>query len=597
MMVTVPLDRSGGVPGHVSLRVERKRATRPRRAPLLMLTGMPGEPILRSFAADSWFSITAASRLRDIIAMDLRGTGRSGALRCRSFERASMTRPAVAAESCAAELGPRRGFYTAEDSAQDVEAVRQALGIDKLALVGGSYGAQVALAYARRHPDRVERLVLDSPFGPEGFDALYRPGLAAVPQAIQVLCRKRRCQHASDDPLVDLAAVARRLARGPLPGRLVGPSGRSRPASFRAFDLFAALFAALEGHRAVMGYIHNAARGDLKPLLRLGTRPASLLPAALRGDSRAAYAASMCEEARLPWSRSTPLAKRAAQTTALVGSLDPATLSPLGPRAALESDVLELCRLWPMGSPSPEPVRPIPPLPALVVASVEDMLAPVSMARAVANMIPGARLLRLRGAGHDVFGSFGSSCAALIRERFLAGESPKDVCGPEHKSYRGAAKPPPLSLREVAPDPRVHGAAGRTLTAVNMTVRDGGAILQRDLLTRIYDLRLAPRPRWRRILLEPARAGALRRGSYAMGLARRRLVLRGASYVPGVRVSGSLLFAQEPLERRGVLRIAGPGGPNGTLIVRGGVMTGRLNGREVRAPTRWGPDLGFTIGR
>jgi pimeloyl-ACP methyl ester carboxylesterase/DNA-binding CsgD family transcriptional regulator len=49
---------------------------------------------------------------------------------------------------------------TLEASVGDLEAVVDAAGLDRFVLLGISAGAPVAVAYAARHPDRIERLVL-----------------------------------------------------------------------------------------------------------------------------------------------------------------------------------------------------------------------------------------------------------------------------------------------------------------------------------------------------------------------------------------------------------------------------------------------------
>jgi proline iminopeptidase len=48
----------------------------------------------------------------------------------------------------------------------DLEAVRQTLNLDKVALVGDSYGGLVAMAYAAAHPEHVAKLVLSDSPGP-----------------------------------------------------------------------------------------------------------------------------------------------------------------------------------------------------------------------------------------------------------------------------------------------------------------------------------------------------------------------------------------------------------------------------------------------
>ena len=50
---------------------------------------------------------------------------------------------------------------------QDLDAVRQAIGAERINLVGASYGTRAALTYMRRFPERVRSVVLDSVAGPE----------------------------------------------------------------------------------------------------------------------------------------------------------------------------------------------------------------------------------------------------------------------------------------------------------------------------------------------------------------------------------------------------------------------------------------------
>src|SRR6185503_14912550 len=52
-------------------------------------------------------------------------------------------------------------WYTTRAAADDLDAVREALGFGSIDVYGASYGATVAQYYARQHPDRLDRLVLD----------------------------------------------------------------------------------------------------------------------------------------------------------------------------------------------------------------------------------------------------------------------------------------------------------------------------------------------------------------------------------------------------------------------------------------------------
>lgn len=65
-------------------------------------------------------------------------------------------------------LDPRG--YAIEDYASDLEELREHLGLERMRLLGHSHGGVAAIAYAARHPESVERLILASTLprhGPE----------------------------------------------------------------------------------------------------------------------------------------------------------------------------------------------------------------------------------------------------------------------------------------------------------------------------------------------------------------------------------------------------------------------------------------------
>jgi len=191
--LTVPLDRSGTVPGTVILRVERQKAKRSTRPPLFLIAGGPGRSTTRTFDRDTVSDLFGTeSRSRDIVLMDQRGTGGSGALDCPALQRGQAKVAAIA--ECAARLGPRRDFYSSTDMADDIDAVREALGAEQIAIFGAAYGTHVALTYARRYPSRVDRIVLDSVHGPNGADVFQRSSMAAVPRVLNRLCGRRQCR-------------------------------------------------------------------------------------------------------------------------------------------------------------------------------------------------------------------------------------------------------------------------------------------------------------------------------------------------------------------------------------------------------------------
>ena len=55
--------------------------------------------------------------------------------------------------------GPKE-TYTLENNVEDMEALRQYLGLDKIVVLGSSYGGMVALSYAVRYPQNVSHLIV-----------------------------------------------------------------------------------------------------------------------------------------------------------------------------------------------------------------------------------------------------------------------------------------------------------------------------------------------------------------------------------------------------------------------------------------------------
>jgi pimeloyl-ACP methyl ester carboxylesterase len=137
--------------------------------PIVILTGGPGEDAIG--AAEIYAEqFTMLRQDRDILLVDQRGTGRSGALNCALFsaqEPAVSLRdvfPPAAVERCEQSLrmGADLTQYTYDRLANDLEQVRQALGYGPLNLFAGSYGTRAAQVYLRMYPKSVRTLYMGS---------------------------------------------------------------------------------------------------------------------------------------------------------------------------------------------------------------------------------------------------------------------------------------------------------------------------------------------------------------------------------------------------------------------------------------------------
>jgi pimeloyl-ACP methyl ester carboxylesterase len=98
---------------------------------------------------------------RDLLMIDLRGTGRSGAIDCEDAQH-GIGEERDAVRACGAQLGAAASRYGSADRAEDVEAVRAALGIGRLDYYGLSAGGITTQAYAARHGTRLRSVILDS---------------------------------------------------------------------------------------------------------------------------------------------------------------------------------------------------------------------------------------------------------------------------------------------------------------------------------------------------------------------------------------------------------------------------------------------------
>ncbi|MGI9124204.1 MAG: alpha/beta hydrolase [Mycobacterium sp.] len=216
------LDPVAGATGTLSIGVVRARSvqTPPDAGPVVFTTGsdMPS-----SLQLPVWLSRSGADVLKShpIVAVDRRGMGLSSPIDCRDqYDRQEMREQAqfqsgndpvanlgaitlTATTGCTDALAPGDSAYDNARAAEDLERLRSTWDIPALALIGVGNGAQVALAYAGSHPEKVARLALDSPIP---------PGVGAEAEAEEQV----KAQQASLDAFA-AQCVAANCALGPDP--------------------------------------------------------------------------------------------------------------------------------------------------------------------------------------------------------------------------------------------------------------------------------------------------------------------------------------------------------------------------------------------
>src|SRR3984957_10928371 len=183
--LAVPIDYSKPESGVATIALIRFRATGAKIGSLLLNPGGPGGSGVQ-FAAGILSDLPSQLHERfDIVGFDPRGGGRSRpAVWCKSNAEKDCVRadpqvdysPAGVAhiegitkgfvQRCADRAGKQFLENVGTASAvKDTEAIRAALGDDKLTYVGFSYGTELGTQYAEAYPQRGRALVLDGAVG------------------------------------------------------------------------------------------------------------------------------------------------------------------------------------------------------------------------------------------------------------------------------------------------------------------------------------------------------------------------------------------------------------------------------------------------
>jgi pimeloyl-ACP methyl ester carboxylesterase len=560
----VPLDRTGAIPGTVPLHYAVQRLG--PKPVLVALSGGPGQAGVA--AATSYaLSLEPARRRYRIAVLDQRGTGESGALSCPNLQRLGSLDallPAAVAE-CANRIGPRRVDYSSADSVLDLEDLRKALGVQKLALAGISYGTHVALQYARAFPDHVSRLLLDSIVGPDGPDAFMLDTWRNLPRVLEEQCAHGACHAATADPVADVAALVKRVnTSGPLRGATFDARGRRKAARYGQPDELAFLLVAGDLNpylQASLPAAFSAARlGDTSLLMRL--RRIGQGPRLATDElSFGLYAATSCADMTAPYSTLTPFADRGPAVAQAIAAIPASEYAPFDAATVVRTGNADDCSQWPVGAAHPPFTGPLPDVPALLLGGRLDTRTPIENAFATKALLPHASVVTLKGSGHDTMDSDVTGCIARAIQRFMADRAVGHPCAGRDNGV--APTPlPPRGLRDFRSAPGVGGDRGRALFAVLDTAADARLSVLQTLYAGLE-----------------TRGGGLHGGYYTAGSALEgRIRLHRYAYVPGLRVTGTLHVDQG--EVSGTLRISGRA--HGVLkLDRRGGASGVLGGRDV----------------
>jgi pimeloyl-ACP methyl ester carboxylesterase len=426
----VPRDHADPSGPSLSLALVRLRASNAnsRIGSLVVHPGGPGGSgvdFVRSTAA----AFPAEVRARfDIVGFDPRGVGLSSPVLCHgdlaAFAGADAD-PRNAAElaqvaaidadfarACGANAGPLLPYLTTDQGAQDLDAIRAALGDTTISYLGFSYGTFIGELYAARYPQRIRAMVLDAVVDPSldlegrltgqaaGFEGALDRFLADCARRVSCVFHEGGASAAAFDQLM-AGLDSRPLPTGPSGGnRLVGPG--------LAWE-------------AILGALYTPRFGW--PYL------AATLALASRGNGLGFLAAADAATGRKPDGEYTNEleAQVATNCADLPAPSDPAAYARLADRLATSDPrvgrVVAMtglaCAAWPVRSgqqPAPVAAEGAPSI--LLVGATGDPATPYAWAKAVHNQLASSILLTRDGEGHASY-LLGNRCVDGAVDAYL----------------------------------------------------------------------------------------------------------------------------------------------------------------------------------
>jgi pimeloyl-ACP methyl ester carboxylesterase len=545
-----------------------------------LLVAMEGGPGYATTASRDYYTELYAPvrEHRDLVLMDLRGTGRSEPVDCPDLQAYT----GVYSEdtgACGRLLGDEADDYGTVQGADDLSELLLALDApDDVTLYGDSYGSWFSQIFALRHGDQLGSLILDGTYVVQDMDPWY-------PTAAEVI----RDQLDGQGTLTRLTQAVRTQ---PLEGRadsydgtpvdvVLGPSELGDLAASGAFNR--AIYRDLDA--AGSAWLDD---GDPLPLLRLAAEnydPGTEYP--LVESSEGEYASVTCNDYDQLYDMASPPAERHEQFERAVEDYTAEAPDAFAPFTVEEwatspGSAYQDCIEWPVipgDGPVLDPELPYPEVPTLILSGALDSITPIGEAQLVAAEMPDATLVQVGASTHvtalgDLF-----DCASVIAQRFVVDHEAGDT------SCAGAIPPLPRvsafprTVADAVPATSLSDGASeadrRVVAVAVATVSDALARL-RELYTTV--------------------GYGLRGGRYRSNGEGTRVALTDVRFTEDLAVSGSIDANDEDRLQEGSTVSVDVTLDDGTTAelswTLGGLgdavtVTGTVDGRDVEAQARY----------
>ncbi|MBA6350199.1 MULTISPECIES: alpha/beta fold hydrolase [unclassified Colwellia] len=249
------------------------------KTPLMFLAGGPGQASVE-LAAHIFSTFGEIKKSHDIILVDQRGTGKSHPLSCdenevrNAYEIIPEDFSPQEIKDCIAQFKGDLSQYNSENAIRDFDAVRVALGHEKINIYGGSYGTRAALVYMRLFPDALNSVVLDSVGPIEVPIGTFGQSSARSFNLLLENCQQdESCNSAYPSLKDDFTAVIARLEQAPVNLKIAHPRlgtktdfvlSRSKFISNLRMQLYS-----MQTRTLVPLVIHQAFLGNYQPMIGL----------------------------------------------------------------------------------------------------------------------------------------------------------------------------------------------------------------------------------------------------------------------------------------------------------------------------------------
>ena len=399
-----------------------KSTSRNPGPPIIFLEGGPGVSGINSALGNMFHMFMALRDAGDVIVPDQRGSGRSNRLACAASTQellgVSLKREAFFkqleedARSCVqslAEKGVDVSAYNTNENADDIDALRKALGASRANLLAYSYGTHLASAVIKRHESNFQRAVMIGTVGPDQLQKLPGGIQKQLVEIGRLVGQDARLSQKIPDLLALMETVLGKLEKQPVVVEITNPKDMKKTRvtvdKFGMQWLTSAFISRRDFIAAIPALYYSISKDDL-----------SLLTAVL---------STVAQRTSLPATQTTMRCASNASKERYRTIERESKTAILGD--AVNFPIPEICRVWgiaDLGDSFRLPVKSR--MPILFVSGSLDANAPPENVEAMRKHLPNSLHLIVEGADHEDFW-LASPPREQIRELvtgFLKGNTP-----------------------------------------------------------------------------------------------------------------------------------------------------------------------------